>query len=318
VTQVFQLRDLEKALPRRSVTPYVLAGAFGFDEADPNYAAVALRIAWPWLSTDEIEAGITALCLTDAEVAAAEQPWRDWSLVLGAVWDVCSVEQAERLFRPLAPLLVSSGRWILPKSLYTTAIRFASRLPERNLQYSKVRTMWAAFGGGVSAPETRTLFGAEATLPEWLAPLSELILEMQPDYNKVDVLEAVADSLPEDLLEQQRTAARRTSGSVRDMVLRPILTSIATRSAEGARRVLGLADQYDEGYEYQRLVAYLEALTVPGGRAPRETDCVALRSLPYDDEVRTHVLSTLAPAMAPWSLAIAKNGWGKVGRGPWH
>ena len=227
-----------QALAPRPVTPYLLARAFGYQEDDPAFAAAALRTAWFWLDREEIETRVAQLCFADAEYAVAEHPDRDWNLAFGAIWDVCSVEQAEQLFRPFKPHLEAAKSWRMPQSLYTAAIQLASRLPRRDLAYSASRTVRVAYGYGMHPPATRAQFRAEASLPEWHQPISDLILKDLENHYKVDALAAVADSLPGELLEQQLAATQNVSGDVRDMVLGPILATLATRSVNGAKRAL--------------------------------------------------------------------------------
>src|SRR5581483_2931475 len=84
----------------------------------------------------------------------------------------------------------------------------------------------------------------------------------------------------------------------------PIYAAMANRSAADARQVQQRADRFDTGFEYQLSASYLEALSVPARRSDlRKTGWTVLQSLPCGDALRTQVLSVLAPALSPWSLA---------------
>lgn len=286
---------------------YGLAHALGFDERDPKLAAAALRVSWTWLSAEQRDvcfARILAASPPASELATDEfdLDLYDWNLGIGAIWDVCSVEQARQLFQRLWRADDETPSASRSQSVYTIALRYASRLQriERGVEHSPSRSLRLAFGRGTRVPWVRAQFRAEASLPEWHASLVETILGMANDSNVRYVVRAVSSALSEDLLERLRFAAAEVPSHLRADFLSSVLAGLSMHGVDAAKTALQHAEQIDRGTEHRLLGFAIEAAQGRDSAQLRASGREVIHSLP--PALRFEVLATLAPLLQPWTL----------------
>ncbi len=284
-----------------------VADRLGFAITDRQCGAAALRIAWRWLGRAERVAAMEHLVATAKDLLSASDRVNDWGLAIGAVWDVCTVADARRLFRLLrAGVAADRHHHFRERPLFEAMLRFGSRLrlTERRMTDLANETHRAAFAGGEFAPHTRGMFAAAAALPEWRAPLSELVhgLRYTEEHQAIEVLAVIADELPANLLDDHWDAIGHFSTDWRERAMCAVLAAQAGLGKDAARQALDRAHSPDHGVEHDLLRAVLEAMQ--GQRDANHLLAArrALLSVAAENRLRAHLLSVLAPPLAPWPM----------------
>lgn len=338
------------------VGPAALHAAAGFDawslgarlgfDWDPTLqrhstAAAALRVAWSALDrgersrcasalADQVPRWIGMLQASVPHASPQDESWwvahGDWHERLGAIWDVCSVELARRIQRPLRRHFArKASTGADPRTGFAAMLRFSSRLPPRERRFdglaAKVERL--SFAASTYWPEVRDLYDAAASLPEWQDAFAEQVhgLRARRPSEAVGVLRVVARHLRPEALERQWQAVGNFATDWREAARAALLGAMATHGELAVRRALQRADEADLGIEQRLLDAVTDGLQ---GRldAPRRSAArQALAGLRDEHGLRAQLLSAIAAALSPWSLDEAEawlpkgSGWRSLGMG---
>lgn len=287
-------------------------------------AAAALRIAWRWLGRSERArcaaalvaelpgwVGVLQTGVDAAGAAPSDERWSiahgDWGPRLGALWDVCSIDLARQVFRRLRRHFeTAAATGSDQRTAFTAMLRFGSRLARGERRFGRLpaESRAMAFGTSTYAPEVRDLYAAAASLGEWREALSEQVhlLRRHSEFEAVEVLEAIAPQLPDDLLERHWQAVGGFGTDWRERTRRALLASIAARGEAAARLAIARADEPDLGVEHLLLDAVVGALRGEASATQRDDARRALGSFPADHGLRAQLLSAVAAPLAPWSL----------------
>lgn len=303
-----------------------LAARLGFDWdlSRGESAAAALRVAWPWLDDDErihctaalidrLPQWIEALQSQDAAVLLPQdERWlivhRDWHPRLGAVWDVCSIEQAGHVYRLLREHFASGlGHGSNQRTCFAVMLRFASRLtpPERRFeQLASDVQRWAFGQGSAYQPEIDELYDAAASLPEWCEAFGEQVhqLRARGDGDAVRVLKVVARHLPRETLDRHWQLLAHFDTDARDWARRVLLEAMAECGESAVRQALQRADEPDLGLEHALLDAVLDGLLGQTDASRRSAARTALAGFRSKDARQAQLLCAIAAPLGPWTL----------------
>lgn len=298
---------------------------FDWDLSPAEGAAAALRVAWPWLDDDErahcaaalvdrLPQWIEALQSQDAAVLSPQdERWsivhRDWHPRLGAIWDVCSIEQAGDVYRRLREHFASGlGHGSNQRTCFGVMLRFASRLTPQQRRFEQLAgdvRHWAFGQGSTYQPEIDELYDAAASLPEWCEALGEQVhrLRAYGEGDAVRVLKVVARHLPLGTLERQWKQVGSFDTDTRDWARQVLLEAMAERGESAARLALQRADEPDLGLEHALLDAVLDGLRGQVDGPRRSAARLALSRFRSKDGRPAQLLSAIAAPLGPWTLA---------------